>query len=234
MTSHGADATGPKAVAEFLRRCGVTPERLGRLDVLRRLYDALVEANRTTNLTRITDEAAYWHLHVADSLSVGLAVPELLREPLAVADVGCGAGFPLLPLAWANPNLRITGIESARKKVAFVRRQIEALALANGSVVAARAREAARLPAHAGRYEVVLARAVARADKLIRECRALLRPGAAARIVVYKTPDAVAEERDLATRQAAKFGLAIRESQIIDLPAASGRRQFLIATTDEG
>ena len=217
-----------EAYLEFLRGCGVAPERLDRLDALRRLHADLVEANRATNLTRITDERAYWLLHVADSLSVGLVAPELLREPLTVADVGCGAGFPLLPLAWANPALHATGIESRRRKADFVRREIETLALSGCSVVAARAREAARLGAHAGRYDVVLARAVGAAHRLPRECRRLLRRGAGARIICYQSPAAVAGERGPAAREAAKFGLAVSESEIVSLPAGGGERQFLL------
>jgi 16S rRNA (guanine527-N7)-methyltransferase len=223
-----ADELRGRHVAAFLRRCGVAAERLKALDALRQLYEALLDANRAANLTRITNEADYWNLHVADSLSVGLVVPELLRDPLAAVDVGCGAGFPMLPLAWANPNLRITGIESGHKKAAFVRRQIGALDLGGASVVAGRAREVARLPAHAGRYDVVLARAVGPAAKLIRECRGLLRPTGGARMVFYKTPAGIEAERGLAAREAAKFRLALYESQVIALPQARGTRQFLI------
>lgn len=225
-------STGPgegRGLLGFLRRCGVAAGRLERLSELRRLYEALLHANRTTNLTRITDEGDYWILHVADSLSVGLVMPELLREPLVVADVGCGAGFPTLPLAWANPALRITGIESRHRKAEFVRRQIDALGLANARVAAGRARELARTGDHAGRYDVVLARAVGPAPKLIREARGLLSGGPGACTVLYKTPAALRDEGGLAAREAAKAGLTLGASEVIELPDARGRRQFLLA-----
>ena len=138
------------------------------------------EFHGSVQAEKYTDEDVYWVLHVADSLSVGLAMPELLREPLTVADVGCGAGLPMLALAWANPELRLTGIEPRRRPAEFVRRQIEALGLTHCSVLARQAREAGRLPEHTGRYNVVLARAVGPAGKLIRDARRLLRaaPGA--------------------------------------------------------
>ena len=215
-------------LAEFLIHCGVRPQRAADLSTLERLYRDLVAANRTTNLTGLTGESDYWHLHVADSLAVGLAVPELLREPVTAADVGCGAGFPMLPLAWANQELRVTGIESRGRKAEFVRRQIAAMGLAHAAVVTGRAREVARLGEHAGRYQAVLLRAVGPAGKLIRECRGLLAPEAGAKMIFYKTPAAVAEERPQAAREAAKLGLTLRESEVIALPAGSGSRQFLI------
>ena len=223
------DATERERLAEFLIRCGVTPQRAGDLSALERLYRDLVAANETTNLTAVTAEADYWNLHVADSLAVGLAVPELLAGPVTAADVGCGAGFPMLPLAWANPQLRMTGIESRGRKADFVRQQIAAIGLAHAAVVTGRARELARLPEHAGRYEAVLLRAVGPAGKLIRECRSLLAPAAGAKLIFYTTPAAASEQRGEAAREAAKFGLTLRESETITLPAGSGARLFIIA-----
>jgi len=207
--------------------CGVPPARLNGLAVLGRLREALVAANQALNLTRITSEADYWWLHVADSLSVGRAWPAILTEPLAVADVGCGAGFPLLPLAWANPALRGTGIESRRKKAAFVAEQIRALGLEGAGVVAGRAREAARRPEHAGRYDAVVLRAAGAAGKLVRECRGLLRPAEGSRMVFYKTPPAVAAERAEIEREAGKFALAVEVSPAFTLPGNRGERQFV-------
>jgi 16S rRNA (guanine527-N7)-methyltransferase len=213
---------------EFLRKCGVSDERVGDLSTLTRLREDLVEANRATNLTRIVDEDGFWWRHVADSLSVGLVMPALLREPLAVADVGCGAGFPMLPLAWANPRLRVTGIESRGKKARFVQEQIDRMGLEHCETVAMRAREAARLPEHQGRYDAVLVRAVGAAGPMVRECRRLLGASASSAMVFYKTPDAVAVEREAARREAGKFALEVAESEVLSLPESVGVRQFML------
>jgi len=215
-------------LSEFLLRCRVPAGRVADLAPMGRLYDDLVEANRATNLTRITAAEEFWLLHVADSLAVGLAAPELLTEPLAVADVGCGAGFPALPLAWANPALAVTAIDSRGRKIDFVRREIERLGLSRCRALAGRARELARLPEHAGAYDAVLLRAVGTPAKMLRECRAMTAPGG--RIIFYTTAAAADEHREASAREARKLGLELSESPTIALPHAAGQRKFVIAT----
>ena len=214
----------------FLHRCGVAEERLARLDTLAQLYRDLVAANEQINLTRITGEADFWHLHVADSLAIGLAAADILTAPLTVADVGCGAGFPLLVLAWANPAMRIVGFESRRRKANFVVQEIDALGLSNAWAVAARSREAARTPDHAGQYDVVCARAVGPIERLWRESRELLKPQPGARLIAYKTAAAIADERLGIERIAGRTHLEVQLSEEIDLPGEAGRRQFVTLT----
>jgi len=94
-------------VMEFMERCGVGIERV---EVLETFYRDLVAANRDFNLTRITEPEDFWVRHVADSLSIGIVIPEIMTVEMRVFDVGCGGGFPIIPLAWANPSLQITGL----------------------------------------------------------------------------------------------------------------------------
>ncbi len=213
---------------EFLRRCGVAEARLADLPAMDRLRANLVKANRTTNLTRITGDDDFWLLHLADSLAVGLAAPEIMTDALAVADVGCGAGFPMLPLAWANGLLTVTGIDGRGRKIEFIQRQIELLGLSRCRAIAGNARELGRLPEHAGSYDAVLLRAAGPPGKMLRECRNLPRPGG--RIIFYSTPAAADEQRELSRREAGKFGLDLAESPAIALPGGAGQRRFVIFT----
>ena len=212
----------------FLLACGLTESQLADMSAIEQLRADLVEANRKTNLTRITDADEFWLLHLADSLAVGTVAPELMTQQLAVADVGCGAGFPMLPLAWANRVLAITGIDSRRRKIEFVRRQIASMGLTKCRAITGRARELAREPQHAGAYDVVLLRAVGTPGKLLRECRALAAPGG--KIIFYTTPSATDEQRALSLREAGKFGLDMAESPTIALPGQAGERQFVTFT----
>jgi 16S rRNA (guanine527-N7)-methyltransferase len=214
-------------VLAFLERCGLDP-KVASPEAMRRLYADLVEGNRATNLTRITSPDGFWTLHVADSLSVGLVEPDVLRGPLHVADVGCGAGFPLLPLAWANPSGRFFGVESRGRKADFVQQEIDALNFPNCRIIHVQVREAARMADLAGRFDLVLLRAVGPAGRLLRECHGLLKWNPGAKIILYKTPSAVEEECRLAEREATKLGLSVTISEPFSLPEGGGDRQFII------
>ena len=72
------------------------------------LAERLVEVNKVMNLTAITDEDGIILRHLVDSLLIS----EYFEPNSTLVDVGCGAGFPSLPLAIARPDLRITALDS--------------------------------------------------------------------------------------------------------------------------
>jgi len=223
----------PVSLLAFLQRCGIAEDttRLPRLDQLQQLYQCLTTANQQVNLTRITDSNDFWFKHIADSLSLGIICPEVFSHAWEFADIGCGAGFPLLPLAWANPQLTAVGIESKHKKAEFITAAATEMGLTNVRVIAQQAREATRSCQLGGRFDLVTARAVTTTARLIRECRALLkRPNGI--LVVYKTPGSAAAEQAEAEREAAKHNLTVTLSTPLDLPAGLGARQFVIVGAD--
>ncbi len=216
-------------VIDFLAACGVERERLTEVVArLARLAEMLRSAGRQTNLTRLTEPVEFWGKHVADSLAIGRALPEVVEKTLRVADVGCGAGFPLLPLACAFPQWHLVGIESTGKKVEFVRRTGASLGLDNIEVWHGQAREAARHPDLRVSFDMVVARAVDTAGRLLRDCRHLLGAGRESRIVLYKTPGGTAEEQAELQRECGKFKFVRHVSPALRLPADLGIRQFLI------
>jgi 16S rRNA (guanine527-N7)-methyltransferase len=100
---------------------------------LERYLDLLEKWNRVYNLTAIRERGRMVTHHLLDSLAV---VPHL-RGP-RVLDVGSGAGLPGIPIAIAQPMLRITLLESNHKKSAFLTQAVGELGLSNVTVVAAR------------------------------------------------------------------------------------------------
>jgi 16S rRNA (guanine527-N7)-methyltransferase len=132
--------------------------------LFQRYHEELVAWNQKFNLTAITDYEQVQIRHFLDSLSCLLAdeVRLALNQPNSRAiDVGSGAGFPGIPLKIVCPGLRLTLLEATGKKVAFLEHLIQALGLHRTSAIKARAEELAREPAHRGRYDLALARAVA-------------------------------------------------------------------------
>lgn len=229
MSETGSEDTG--ALADWLEAHGLSLPGCWKEQV-EKLRRAVVAANERVNLTRITGERDFLAKHIADSLLIAFAYPRLRTEPLAIADIGCGAGFPGLPLAITFPSSRVTEVDSAAKKVSEVERIIGELEIGNARTVHARGRELAHRSEHERAYDLVVSRAVSDTPSLLRECRRLVRPGGS--LVVYKTPGQAREEKALTEREAAKHGLLPELSIAWTLPQSDGERCFWIITAPPG
>jgi 16S rRNA (guanine527-N7)-methyltransferase len=138
-------------------------------------------------------------VHVADSL-VALEL-EVVRGASAVADLGAGAGFPGLALAVALPEVRVSLVESAARKCAYLRGVTAVAGIANARVVHARAEDWLE---GRERHDLVVARALATLPVVMEYAAPLLRLGGA--LVAWKgrrDPD----EEERGARAAAALGL---------------------------
>ena len=122
---------------------------------------AMVKQNEVMNLTAITEETAVAKLHLLDSLTV-LCCADLKGKSLI--HVGCGAGFPGVPLAIACPEARITLLDSLGKRVKWLEEILPALGI-SAECVTARAEEAVASRREA--YDYATSRAVARLNILL-------------------------------------------------------------------
>jgi 16S rRNA (guanine527-N7)-methyltransferase len=122
------------------------------------LLDELAKWNKKVNLTAIRDPDEMITAHLLDSL---VAAP--LLEGKTVLDVGCGPGFPGLPLAIVEPEREFTLLDSNNKKIMFVQHVAGLLGLDN--VVAVKGRGEDYAPGH--RFDTVIARALAALPRLV-------------------------------------------------------------------
>jgi 16S rRNA (guanine527-N7)-methyltransferase len=140
-----------------------------QLEQFEEYYRLLIAANERLNLTTVTAYEEVQRRHFGESLAVAAALHRagLLQAGQAAIDLGAGAGFPGLPIKIAHPNLRLTLLESAAKKTAFLGDVVKRLALQNVAVVTSRAESAAHEPAHREMYDLALARAVSPLPALV-------------------------------------------------------------------
>ena len=121
------------------------------------LAERLVEVNNVMNLTAITDEDGIILRHFVDSMLIS----EYISPNSRLIDVGCGAGFPTLPLAIIRPDILITALDSTEKRIRYVQETADMLGLTNVKAVTARAEDFAKLPKNREKFNHATARAVA-------------------------------------------------------------------------
>ena len=140
---------------------------------LEKLTQIMLEVNKSMNLTAITEENAIILKHYADSITISKYIP----EGASVIDVGCGAGFPTLPLAIFRPDIKITALDGTTKRIEYVKNAAKVLKLTNVNAIAGRAEEFAAKPEYRENFDVATARAVAALPILSELCLPFVKAG---------------------------------------------------------
>ena len=146
-----------------------------REDVMRKfliLTERMLETNAVMNITALTTLEKIIPLHYADCVMAAKYIP----QSAYVADIGCGGGFPILPLAIVRPDLNIVGIDSTAKKVRYVNSVAKELEL-QAVAVAARAEDLSMQDEYRETFDVVISRAVARLHILDELCMPYVKLG---------------------------------------------------------
>ena len=123
--------------------------------------EAVVEQNKVMNLTAITEPDQVAKLHLLDSLSL-LTLEDFRGKK--VIDVGCGAGFPGVPVKIACPEAELTLLDSLGKRMQWLETVLPTLGVA-AECVTARAEEA--VASRRETYDIATSRAVARLNILL-------------------------------------------------------------------
>ena len=133
----------------------------------------LISWTRDSNLVAQNDLGRLASRHVTESLAVLPLLDRLAPERLI--DVGSGAGFPAIPIQIARPELKVTVVESRRRKGLFLKRTVERLELENAHAIIGRAEQLAK--ENLEPQDVGTARAVAVIAELLPWLAPVIRPG---------------------------------------------------------
>ena len=173
-----------------------------QIDTLCAFGRAVVKQNEVMNLTAITEDAQVARLHLLDSLTV-LTAADLAGKSLI--DVGCGAGFPGVPLAIGCPEAKITLLDSLGKRVHWLEETLPTLGI-SAECVTARAEEAVATRRES--YDFATSRAVARLNILLELTAPYVRVGG---MVIAMKGAAAQEELAECGSAIKKLGLRLEE-----------------------
>ncbi|MBO7280687.1 MAG: 16S rRNA (guanine(527)-N(7))-methyltransferase RsmG [Bacteroidaceae bacterium] len=127
------------------------------------LYDLYYDWNNKINVISRKDiENLYLH-HVLHSLAIAKTIT--FRPGTTIMDMGCGGGFPGIPLAIMFPETKFHLVDSIGKKVRVASEIASAIGLKNVTATHSRAQEIKE------KYNFVVSRAVMQLPELVKICR---------------------------------------------------------------
>ena len=133
----------------------------------------MLEENEKYNLTAITDPEKIIVAHYVDCTILS----SYLKKGARIIDVGCGAGFPTLPLAIVRPDLKILAVDSTAKRINYVNATAGMLGLTNVSAIAMRAEDGGKMVEYREVFDYATARAVAEMRVLTELCLPFVKVG---------------------------------------------------------
>jgi 16S rRNA (guanine527-N7)-methyltransferase len=150
----------------------------------------LLEWNQRMHLVSRRDAEPYRILrHFVDSLCIFKAVA--IPKGANLLDLGSGAGFPGVPIKIVRDDIRLTLVESIRKKTLFLRKLSDSLGFEKVVIVNRRAEELAEGPGFRGKFNLVTAKALGGLKETVESSVPLLVAGGV--LTAYKGSKAKAE-----------------------------------------
>jgi 16S rRNA (guanine527-N7)-methyltransferase len=142
-----------KEVVQSSLNVELTDKQIAQFDTY---YKFLIEYNKITNLTRITEKEEVFYKHFYDSLTLINSIDVKRIENLC--DMGAGAGFPSIPLKILFPHLKITIIDALGKRITFLKQLLEKLGIKDVYIIYDRIENYAL--SNFEKFDVVTARAL--------------------------------------------------------------------------
>ncbi len=186
-------------------------------------YEMLVEWNKVMNLTGITEWDEVVLRHFLDSLSIAKVCD--MEKIETVIDVGTGAGFPGIPLLIAFPHLKITLLDSLKKRIGFLDAVIEKTGLEGAKTIHGRAEDFAKQADYRENYQLCVSRAVADLRTLSEYCLPFV--DKSGKLISYKSGK-IEEEMEYSKKAISILGGKLTACEKFMLANTDIERSFII------
>jgi len=168
------------------RKLTVDEEKIHQFEIY---ATELKDWNTRINLTALKDDIDIIEKHFIDSLLIFCY--EDIDQNAKIADVGTGGGFPGIPIKIYRPDIHLLLIESIGKKAKFLKHIVDTLKLENVEILNERVEVIAHAEKWRERYDLVVARCVARLRTLAEYCLPLV--NVRGKFIAYKGQEAKEE-----------------------------------------
>jgi 16S rRNA (guanine527-N7)-methyltransferase len=192
------------------------------LDLFALYHRELLLWNRRINIVSQQTSQEIVIRHFVDSLTPAQWIE---KSDGLLIDLGSGGGFPGIPLRIALPGLKLTLVESSRKKTSFLAHIVRTLKLDNVTIIRERVGPLIGEPACAGAFDTVLSRAAFKLPELLRMASFFLKPDGL--LIALKGPDPQ-EEMDEAKTVLSATGMILTACRDICLPGTDLSRKIII------
>lgn len=159
-----------------------------------------LEQNSKLNLISKNDEKFLYEKHIYDTLGIKLFFEKYNITSANILDIGCGGGFPCVPIAIEYPDFKITGIDSIRKKINAINEIKNILNLTNLSTICDRVENL-----NDKEFNIITSRAVADLKIITDYALPLLKKGGY--FIAYKsrkTQEEIKNAKEILTKHKAK------------------------------
>ncbi len=215
-----------KFLDKYLLKIGINNDS-SKIDKIFEYLELVYEKNKVLNLIGTKEKEEIFIKHILDSLSIFNI--ELLREDKLkgkkIIDIGTGGGLPGILLAIFLPESEIYLLDKSKKKTIFLRETTEALELKNTIIITDRAEELSREAGFREKFDIVIARAVARFSILLE--LAVPFCNIHGKIIFYKSKK-VFEEIKEHSETISKLGGEFKKLYDVEVPDLERFRTFLI------
>jgi len=178
--------------------------------------------NAKTNLISENSSQEIIPRHFLDSLTA----LQFINNPAArIIDVGCGAGFPGIPLKIARPTLELYLLETNRKKVSFLKHLLRLLNLTDVVVLHDRTENVIKTDIWKEKFDVLISRAAFKLAELLPQGEYFLARGGS--LIALKGPN-VDEELALCFSGSDQHKITQLIQHDVIIPFLDGQRKIII------